>query len=276
VLNFDPDQAGANAAEKTLGLLVEEGFEVRVVTLEGGLDPDRFIKERGMAEYSAAVRGAARYMDYLIERARTQFPARTPEGKVKALNFLLPHIRRVPHALLRSEFAKNAAQKLDIQDSLMQQELQQAAQQRLESVRAPQPRAITEIERILLCALVLPEADSARQLAAEQLATHPEWLGDLPTAAVMEVLVNAPAPDNPFDAAPDETSRALLASALHGTGESSALTVQGALETLKERYLDRRLREIRMQMAEAERRGDDPMRLRLLQEQIRINTERKR
>jgi DNA primase len=276
VLNFDPDQAGASAAEKTISLLVEEGFEVRVVTLEGGLDPDRYIKDRGMAEYSAAVRGAMRYADYLIERARTQFPARTPEGKVKALNFLLPHIRRVPHAVLRSEFAKNAAQKLDIQDSIMQQELQQAAQQRLESVRAPQPRAITEIERILLCALVLPEADSARQLAAEQLAIHPEWLGDLPTGAVMEALANAPAPDNPFDAAPDETSRTLLASALHGTGESSALTVQGALETLKERYLDRRLREIRMQMAEAERRSDDPMRLRLLQEQIRLNTERKR
>jgi DNA primase len=276
VLNFDPDQAGASAAEKTISLLVEEGFEVRVVTLEGGLDPDRYIKERGMAEYSAAVRGAMRYADYLIERARTQFPARTPEGKVKALNFLLPHIRRVPHALLRDEFARNAAQKLGIDDALMRQELQQAAQQRLESVRAPQPRAITEIERILLCALVLPEADSARQLAAEQLATHPEWLGDLPTAAVMEALANAPAPDNPFDAAPDETSRTLLASALHGTGESSALTVQGALETLKERYLDRRLREIRMQMAEAERRNDDPMRLRLLQEQIRLNTERKR
>jgi DNA primase len=276
VLNFDPDQAGANAAEKTISLLVEEGFEVRVVTLEGGLDPDRYIKDRGMAEYSAAVRGAMRYADYLIERARTQFPSRTPEGKVKALNFLLPHIRRVPHALLRDEFARNAAQKLGIDDSVMRQELQQAAQQRLESVRAPQPRAVTEVERILLCALVLPEADSARQLAAEQLAVHPEWIGDLPTAGVMEVLVNAPAPDNPFDAAPDEASRALLASALHGSGESSALTVEGALDTLKERYIDRRQRELRIQMAEAERRGDDEMRLRLMQEKLRLDRERRR
>jgi DNA primase len=229
-----------------------------------------------MAEYSAAVRGAMRYADYLIERARTQFPSRTPEGKVKALNFLLPHIRRVPHALLRDEFARNAAQKLGIDDSVMRQELQQAAQQRLESVRAPQPRAVTEVERILLCALVLPEADSARQLAAEQLAVHPEWIGDLPTAGVMEVLVNAPAPDNPFDAAPDEASRALLASALHGSGESSALTVEGALDTLKERYIDRRQRELRIQMAEAERRGDDEMRLRLMQEKLRLDRERRR
>jgi DNA primase len=33
-----------NAAEKTLSLLVEEGFEPRVVTLDGGLDPDRFVR----------------------------------------------------------------------------------------------------------------------------------------------------------------------------------------------------------------------------------------
>ena len=51
ILNFDPDTAGANAAEKTLALLTEEDFEVRVMTLEGGLDPDRYIREHGVAAY---------------------------------------------------------------------------------------------------------------------------------------------------------------------------------------------------------------------------------
>jgi DNA primase len=279
VLNFDPDQAGANAAEKTIALLVEEGFEVRVVTLEGGLDPDRYIKERGMAAYSDAVRGAMRYADYLIERARTMFPARTPEAKVKALNMLLPHIRRVPNAIARSEFAENAAQKLGIESAMMRQELKQAAAQRLESVKAAQPRAVTEVERILLCALVLPEADSARQMAAERLAVHPEWYQELGTAGVIEVLVHAPAPENPFDAAPDEASRALLASALQAAeaeGGSTALGVESALDTLHDRYVDRRQREIRVQMAEAQRRGDEEMLLRLAQEKLRLEKERRR
>jgi DNA primase len=280
VINFDPDQAGANAAEKTLGLLVEEGFEVRVVTLEGGLDPDRFIKERGMAEYSAAVRGATRYADYLIERARVLFPARTPEAKVKALNMLLPHIRRVPNPIARSDFAENAAQKLGIESSLMRQELKQAAQQRLESVKAAQPRAVTEVERILLCALVLPEADSARALAAEQLGANPEWFSDLASAPVVEALVNTPAPDNPFDAAPDDASRALLASALQAAaeqndGSSSPATVQGALDSLHDKYVERRQRELRVQMAEAQRRGDEPMLLTLAQEKMRLDKQRR-
>jgi DNA primase len=134
----------------------------------------------------------------------------------------------------------------------------------------------------LLCALVLPDADSARALAAEQLGANPDWFAELPTAAVMEALVHAPAPDNPFEAAPDEASRALLASALHTASnegddaEGFAKKVAGALETLKERYVDRRLREITVQIAEAERRGDDAMRLSLMQEQMRLNRERKR
>jgi DNA primase len=277
VLNFDPDQAGANAAEKTIALLVEEGFEVRVVTLEGGLDPDRYIKERGMAAYSDAVRGAMRYADYLIERARTMFPQRTAEAKVKALNMLLPHIRRVPNAIARSEFAENAAQKLGIESSLMRQELKQAAAQRLESVKAAQPRAVTEVERILLCALVLPEAASARQIAAEQLGRHPEWFSELACAGLMEVLLLGPAPDNPFEAAPDEASRRLLASALQGGEELDlAAKVQGALDSLREKYLERRLREIRVQMAEAQRRGDDAMLLQLMQEKLRVDKELKR
>jgi DNA primase len=281
VLNFDPDNAGAIAAEKTIGLLVEEGFEVRVVTLADGLDPDRYIKERGIPDYSAAVRAAVRYSDYLIERARLAFPARTAEAKVKALNMLLPHIRRVPNPIARNDFAENAAQKLGIESAMMRQELKQAAAQRLESVRAPQPAAVSEVERILLCALILPQADSARALAEGQLGASPDWFADLPSANLIEVLVNAPAPDNPFEAAPDEHSRTILASALQTASENDdqqafLARVQGALEALEERYDDRRLREVRMQVTEAERRGDSTMVMTLLTEKLRLERKRKR
>ncbi|MGB9103259.1 MAG: CHC2 zinc finger domain-containing protein, partial [Terriglobales bacterium] len=94
VVNFDPDTAGAAAAERSLALLVQEDFEIKVATLEPGLDPDLFIRRRGKAAYEDVVRHAPKYFDYLIERARSQFPVRTPEGKVKAVNYLLPHIQR--------------------------------------------------------------------------------------------------------------------------------------------------------------------------------------
>src|SRR5579863_2091469 len=105
VVNFDPDTAGAKATERTLGLLVEEDFQIKVLSLEAGFDPDLFIRQKGKAAYGEALKHSQRYFDYLIERARSQFPIRSAEGKVKALNYLLPHIQRVPSRIVRDELA---------------------------------------------------------------------------------------------------------------------------------------------------------------------------
>src|SRR5437879_1621418 len=94
VVNFDPDTAGAKATERTLGLLIEEEFQIKVLTLEQGFDPDLYIRRKGKDAYGEALRHSQKYFDYLIERARTQFPIRSAEGKHKAVNYLLPHIQR--------------------------------------------------------------------------------------------------------------------------------------------------------------------------------------
>src|SRR5208283_157513 len=149
IVNFDPDAAGANAAEKSIALLTEEGFSVRIVTLEGGLDPDRYIRERGVEAYKDALRAARRQSDYLIERARVLFPGASSEQKVKAMNFLLPHIRRMPEKLARDQFAGDAAQKLGIDSAVLREELRQAALKRRDRVET-RAAALTEVERVLL------------------------------------------------------------------------------------------------------------------------------
>jgi len=165
VVNFDPDAAGANAAEKSIALLTEEGFAIKIVTLDGGLDPDRFVRERGVEAYKEALRGARRQSDYLIERARVLFPGASAEQKVKAVNFLLPHIRRMPEMVARSQFAADAEQKLGIADSLIRAELRKAALKRRERVEE-RPAKLTEVERVLLRALAItdPDGDHARHL----------------------------------------------------------------------------------------------------------------
>jgi DNA primase len=283
IVNFDPDEAGQNAAEKAIALLTEEDFHVKVMTLEGGLDPDRYLREHGVQAYMDAIRTAKRYADYLIDRARQQFPGRTSDAKVKALNFLLPHIRRMPNRIQRDEFAADAAQKLGIDSAILRQELKQAAAQRTESVRAHTHDPASETERVLLRALVLPEGDSARILAAGQLTQHPEWFDSLPSAALLESLANAPVPPNPLDAAPDQQSRVLLARALQdspdahdahnsaSTFQPMAEQVENALHTLEHRQLERRQRELRTLIAEADRRGDHEMLTRLTTEKLQID-----
>jgi DNA primase len=257
IVNFDPDAAGANAAEKSIALLTEEDFTIKLVTLEGGLDPDRYIRERGVDAYKEAIRGARRQSDYLIERARMQFPGASSEQKVKALNFLLPHIRRIPEKLSRDQFAADAAQKLGIDSAVLREELRQAALKRRESVEA-RPATLNEVERVLIRALAItdPEDEDARRIAAEAIVDQAAWFQHLSTFAAMQLLAGREARD-PMEGLSDDAQRALVAEALLGeTRTPGAAEVQSAIQELQERTMESRLRDLRALISEAERRGD--------------------
>ena len=160
VVNFDPDTAGAKATERTLGLLVEEEFTIKVLTLDQGFDPDLYIRRKGKEAYGEALKHSQKYFDYLIERARTQFPVRSGEGKQKAVNYLLPHIQRVPSRIVRDELAHEISQKLGIDSAVLRQELRHAASTRATSaVKAPVEAQATDAEKVLIRALA-----SARQM----------------------------------------------------------------------------------------------------------------
>jgi DNA primase len=257
VVNFDPDAAGANAAEKSIALLTEEGFSIRIVTLEGGLDPDRFIRERGLEAYTAAIRGARRQSDYLIERARMAFPGGSAEQKVKAMNFLLPHIRRMPEKLARDQFAADAAQKLSIDSAVLREELRQAALKRRDRVEH-RPAALTEVERVLVRALAItdPENEQVRRIAAGAIEKQPKCFEPLGCFPALQALCGRQARD-PMEAIENPAQRALVAEALLGeTRPPEENEVESAIQELEERAIESRQRELRTLIAEAERRGD--------------------
>jgi DNA primase len=257
VVNFDPDTAGANAAEKSIALLTEEGFNIKIVTLDGGLDPDRFVRERGLDAYVAALKSARRQSDYLIDRARQLFPGATSEQKLKAMNYLLPHIRRLPEKLARDQFASDAAQKLGIDSAVLREELRQAALKRRDHIE-PRAATLTEVERVLLRALAIsdPENEDARRLAAQALADQPAWFEHLGTYTALQALATRQARD-PMEVVDDQAQRALLAEALLAEVKPpEASEVRGAIQEIQERSIEHRQRQLRSLIAEAERRGD--------------------
>jgi DNA primase len=257
VVNFDPDTAGANAAEKSIALLTEEGFNIKIVTLDGGLDPDRFVRERGLDAYVAALKSARRQSDYLIDRARQLFPGATSEQKLKAMNYLLPHIRRLPEKLARDQFASDAAQKLGIDSAVLREELRQAALKRRDHIE-PRAATLTEVERVLLRALAItdPDGEQARRLATDAILQEPSWFEQLRTAPALLALANRQAND-PMDVIEDPAQRALLAEALLAeTKAPEPVEVQSAIQEIEERSIAAQLRDLRVLIAEAERRAD--------------------
>ncbi len=286
VVNFDPDTAGAKATERTLGLLVEEEFQVKVLTLESGFDPDLFIRRKGKDAYAGALRNSQKYFDYLIERARTQFPVRSAEGKVKAVNYLLPHIQRVPSRIVRDELAREMAQKLGIDSSVLRQELKHAAGSRsAASLKAPAEMQITDAEKILIRALasatevqtseahlsardgVDEEFDPCRQA---QFVFKSEGLHHgVAAESLIEVLLSSEAV-HVTDLPLPEADRTLLASILMKDDEElSAERLEGAVRALRRIQLRRKLERVQRELQAT--RGQETGQIQaLLEEKMRL------
>jgi DNA primase len=308
------NNAGEEATERSIALLVGEEFEIRIGHLPEGFDPDLFVRRKGaeayngvvqeasegfkytfatepekaamlqadrVKAYGAALQSSQRYFDFLVSRALKKFP-RTAEGKVKAVNYLLPYIQRIPSRIIRDELAADISQRLQIDSAVLRQELRHVAGARTSTQLAPAPAAaLTEAERILLQALASgrelaftfqdengqeqvynPAEQAYYTLSAEQL--HKGMRAEALIAAVLKAL--AEGADLMTLPLADE-DRALFMSVLMQDHEPlSAELLHGAIGALRRRQLEHRQRDLRRQIAEAAR-NDDPLAVaRLMQE----------
>jgi DNA primase len=286
VVNFDPDTAGAAAAERSLALLVSEDFQIKVLTLEAGFDPDLYIRRKGAAAYGDALSHSQKYFDYLIERARAQFPVRTPEGKVKALNYLLPHVQRVPSRIVRDELANEISHRLGIDSVVLRQELRHAARSRSSSqVSAAGSATLADAERVLIRSLASRELahSPVSDRVGQDLDFEPERQahfaltrerlheGSAAQTLIDALLLAQEQGLDPMSLPLEEADRNLLAAVL--MDESEELTpelLESSIRSLRRRALRRQLEELQQQLKDAERRQDPTSAARLLQERVKL------
>ena len=126
VVNFDPDTAGANAAEQKSQLLLDENLHVKIVTLEGGLDPDEYVKTHGAGPYRERLDDAPGYFHWMADRARARFDMRSAEGRMDAFKFLLPTVQKLSDKLERAAIASDLAQYLNIEPGLVLDQFKRA------------------------------------------------------------------------------------------------------------------------------------------------------
>ncbi len=253
VVNYDPDAAGQTATERSLVLLLEQDFEVRVLALPAvgnkKADPDLFIREKGAEEYLKLLKEAPPYVDYLIARAR-QMDLTTGEGKLRAVNFLLPYVQKIPNRILRSEWATRIAQQLRLDEPVLRAALSKAASERRSEVKT-QPeligRAAKPVERRLI--RMLAEAEGFRHELAQHLQ-NARLYHSLETEKIFAALVSASLAGQPLQAAEvaamlEERDRRLLFEILfEETNEPTWEEALSCIEALQNRQAERELAEV--------------------------------
>ena len=156
-VNFDPDTAGANATERSIGLLLTEGMHVRIVELDRGLDPDEYCKQNGAAAYEARLAAAKGYFYWLADRARAQHDVHSSEGAAAILQALLPAVERISDPIERSAVANDLAAYVGAERGTVLDWFRKAAAARqTKPIEAPKA-TLRPSERMLLNAVLQPQ-----------------------------------------------------------------------------------------------------------------------
>jgi DNA primase len=277
VVNFDPDAAGASAAERSLNLLLDEGMHVRIAELDGGLDPDEYCKQRGAGAYVAKLNTARNYFYWLAERARGKFDMRTAEGRVAGFQFLLPAIQRLSDKLERLAVVNDVAAYLGVDAAPVLENFRKAAAERREKKIEAPVEPVRAVERILLN-LLLANAEARAQLLP-RLEAMPA-LERFSTRRIFEALFALHTSGGPvsfadLDARLEENDRALLASAVladETNGEVLSLEQgEACMRTLESAQRDTERAALKVRVRQAERDGNIAEALRLSAELSQID-----
>jgi DNA primase len=157
VLSFDPDAAGQGAAARSCEMFVAEGFDVNVAELPAGQDPDTFVRSHGGAGYGERLKHSKPYLEYLLDRAAMVHSLRTPEGRARFVDDILPVVNRIPDRTRQELFVKEVSARAAVSEDAIWQRTKKATTEhsaRLSYSRLPALGQVTKAEKGLIWWLV--------------------------------------------------------------------------------------------------------------------------
>lgn len=192
VTAFDSDAAGTQATVRGLEILTAAGFKMKVAEMPGGKDPDDCL--RGDPEaFRAAVDGAVPLAEYRFRLALRRFDPTDIDGRVAAVNEILPVLASIESLVEREEYLREFARRLPVPEDALRAELaryvkarstirRSEVRDRIESWRnnkealagagkgvgAGLPRPVRDAERALLGLMAGPE-EALHMVLAELL-----------------------------------------------------------------------------------------------------------
>ena len=276
VVNFDPDAAGARAAEKSIQMLLDEGLRVRVLELGGDLDPDEYVNASGVEAYRERLEKAPVYFHWLADRARQKFDMRTVEGRMDAFKFIAPAIQRISDRLERFAVANDVADYLGVDEKLVRDHFSKGS---LEHSSTPRRAVIPAAERLLLHALLASEQAREETIPAlKGLAALDRFVSKNVFQALFAMHSDGGAfRFSDLEGRLSEADRDLLSSAIFADEvleeEKAAEQARACLRSLKSQDPRSEAAALRARIKAAEREGNLQEAMRLAEAEARLRKE---
>ena len=186
LLSFDPDSAGEGAAARSGELLLAHGFQVNVVQLPPGDDPDGYIRQQGGEAYAERLRTSRPYLDDVLDRASAGRNFSRVQDSRALLERMKPVARAIRDPVALDRFIDRVEHLARVTEGLFRAELREEAKPQRSAVQADIRAAQTALlpaEKGLLWAL-MRDAAAAQSVLSE---LEPDDLEGLQTARILDV-----------------------------------------------------------------------------------------
>jgi DNA primase len=124
VLVFDADRAGQDAALRAADTFLQVGLVVRIAALPAGEDPDSLIRRKdGAAAFKKLLQDAKSALDFQIDVLTSREKPDTEAGLMRLAAAVVATIARTPNAVQQARLIQQAAARLAVPETALQQEL---------------------------------------------------------------------------------------------------------------------------------------------------------
>ena len=286
LVNYDGDRAGVQAAKRAIETLLAEDLEVKVLVLPDNADPDDFIRKYGVTEYQQRRGEAQPHIQFVIDQAVRDRDLHNPADKGAAVEETLPFVRAVGSRIQKREYFDIAMDALRVQPDQRRELWQRIRGGASVDAAAVQKIVARDTRRTVAEEKLLPlllSNEELRKIVLPRLETSD--YEDLATASVFRALLKLGEQGNEinFDSlsqeiGSDTTAAELLPRLMAGdepeSFEEALAVADSCLNALRLVKLDRRIDEMRSEMAEAERAGENERRDALAIEHLELSKRR--
>ena len=264
LLLYDGDSAGQKAAVRAAIVLLGEGFEVKVVMLPVGSDPDSFVREEGVDKLQALIRNALSFVDFRMGIIPEE-DLSSSILKARMARNIVEEIFELDDELVKGALLKDFASRLGVDEALLIKESRKFRGYNVADTDGEQVNIalndIVERSEYQLSMFLLSSNEEVYNSAGEFLKEHTfshKGIGNL-----VAMLLKSEFKANQsklYDEIDDPTERALLSKMLNEIGlvENELKTLDESKLMLQKTDLKSENRKLRDQIRKAEEKGEEP------------------
>ena len=123
IVLFDADSAGQKASLRSIELLLKQDFDVKILSLQEGEDPDSFVNKFGKEAFNEQLLKAQNFLEYQTEQFEKSGMFKEPGKQTEAIRQLVKSASLVTDDLKRSILLKTIAKKFNLREKLLETEL---------------------------------------------------------------------------------------------------------------------------------------------------------